>query len=481
MQNLAQKAVEEAMRAGAEYADARIVRLSREELGVRNGQLSVADAPEEFGIGVRVLQKGCWGFAAAPAVPHDLPQVIPGVARRAFKAARDLGSARLEPVRLAPESGHGGEYRTPFEKDPFQVSLREKIDLLRNAEQAAHVRSEVVVGQSMMSLRREEQWQCSSDGANLHQVLMRVGSHVTATASANGHVETRSHPALGGQYLSGGWEHIEKMDLVAAAPRMGEEAVALCSAPDCPTGERTMILGGSQLALQIHESVGHPTEADRIHNHEIDFAGASFVSTDMVGHHRYGSEHVNLEANSQLQHGLDTRGWDDEGVPSQRWPIVEDGILKGLMTDREWAVGAGDERSRGSSRAEGWFNPPIVRITNLSLQPGEWDLSALLADTEDGAILVDGIRTWSIDQRRNNFQFTCQAAWEVQNGQPGRLLRNPTYQGSTPEFWGNCDAVCGPQHFEVFGVPNCGKGNPYQVAEMSHGAAPARFRKVTFL
>ncbi|HPF15897.1 MAG TPA: TldD/PmbA family protein, partial [Planctomycetota bacterium] len=279
----------------------------------------------------------------------------------------------------------------------------------------------------------------------------------------------------------GGWEHIEAMQLVETAPRMGEEAAALCSAPPCPTGEFTMILGGSQLALQIHESVGHPTEADRIFDHEIDFAGSSFVRPEMVGTHRYGSDQVTLEANSQLAHGLDTRGWDDEGVPSQRWPIVDKGILKGLLTDREWASGAGDERSRGSSRAEGWYNPPIVRITNLSLLPGGWDLEALLADTEDGALLVDGIRTWSIDQRRLNFQFTCQAAWEVQDGKPGRLYRQPTYQGSTPAFWAGCDAVCSPEHFQVFGVPNCGKGNPYQIAEMSHGAAPARFRGVSFI
>ena len=481
MEQLAQRAVEVALQAGAHYADARIVRLSQEQLSVRNGRLAQADAPDDFGIGIRVLKDGCWGFAAAPSVARDLPDVLPGVARRAFKAARDLQAARTQPVRLAQEAGHVGEYFTPVEKDPFQVPLQEKVELLRAAEAAARVRSEVVVGEAMISLRREEQWQASSEGAQLHQVLMRVGGHVTATASAHGNVEFRSHPALGGQYLSGGWEHIEAMDLVGAAPRMGEEATALCSAPLCPEGEQTMILGGSQLALQIHESVGHPTEADRVFDHEIDFAGASFVNAETVGQHTYGSSLVNLEANSLLEHGLDTRGWDDDGVESQRWPIVSEGVLAGLITDREWAQASGRERSQGSSRAEGWYNPPIVRIPNLSLLPGDWDLQDLLKDTEDGALLVDGIRTWSIDQRRLNFQFTCQAAWEVQDGRPGRLLRRPTYQGNTPQFWGNCDAICGPEHFQVFGVPNCGKGNPYQIAEMSHGAAPARFRKVTFI
>ena len=481
MQKLVQSAVEDALKAGADYADARVVRLTQERLTVRNGRLAQADAPEDFGIGIRVLKDGCFGFAAAPAVPRDLPQVLKGVARRALKAARDLGPARTKPIILSGEAGHVGDYSTPVEIDPFRISLDEKVSLLRRAEAAVHVRPEVVVGESMISLRREEQWQASSEGAALHQVLVRVGSHVTATASANGHVEVRSHPAYGGQFLSGGWEHVLAMDLEASAPRMGHEASDLCFAPQCPAGPHTMIVGGSQLALQIHESVGHPSELDRIVGHEIDFAGASFVQPGMKNKHRYGSSIVNFEANSTLEHGLDTRGWDDECVPSGRWPIVKEGVLSGFHTSREYAAIAGETESRGSSRAEGWYNPPIVRITNLSLLPGEWDLEELLKDTEDGAILVDGVRTWSIDQRRVNFQFSCQAAWEVKDGRPGRLLRQPTYQGSTLDFWNDCDAICGPEHFQVFGVANCGKGNPYQIAEMSHGAAPARFRNVTFV
>ncbi len=481
MQNLVQSAVEEALRAGADYADARVVRLTLEQLSVRNGRLAQADAPEDFGIGIRVLKDGCFGFAAAPAVPRDLPEVLKGVARRAVKTARDLGPARAKPILLSEEAGHVGEYTTPVEIDPFRVPLDEKVSLLRRAEAGVHVRPEVVVGQSMLSLRREEQWQASSDGAALHQILVRVGAHVTATASANGHVEVRSHPATGGQFLTGGWEHVKAMDLEGAAPRMGNEAADLCFAPQCPAGDHTMIIGGSQLALQIHESMGHPSELDRIVGHEIDFAGASFVQPSMKDKYRYGSSIVNFEANSTLKHGLDTRGWDDECVPSGSWPIVKDGMLTGFHTSREYAAIAGEDHSRGSSRAEGWYNPPIVRITNLSLLPGDWKLEELLKDTEDGAIMVDGIRTWSIDQRRVNFQFTCQAAWEVKDGRPGRLLRQPTYQGSTSEFWNNCDGICGPEHFQVFGVPNCGKGNPYQIAEMSHGSAPARFRNVTFI
>ncbi|MCA9003183.1 MAG: TldD/PmbA family protein, partial [Planctomycetes bacterium] len=374
MQKLVQSAVEVALQAGADYADARVVRLTQERLSVRNGRLAQADAPEDFGIGVRVLKDGCFGFAAAPAAPRDLPQVIKGVARRALKAARDLGPARSKPVLWSEEAGHVGEYQTPVKIDPFRISLDEKVSLLRRSEAATHVKPEVVVGESMLSLRREEQWQSSSEGAQLHQVLVRVGSHVTATASANGHVEMRSHPAYGGQFLAGGWEHIQAMGLEAAAPRMGQEAYDLCFAPTCPAGERTMILGGSQLALQIHESVGHPTELDRIVGHEIDFAGASFVQPSMKDKLQYGSSIVNLESNCLLENGLDTRGWDDECTPSGRWPIVKDGILRGFQTSREYAAVEGEAHSRGSSRAEGWYNPPIVRIPNLSLLPGDWSL-----------------------------------------------------------------------------------------------------------
>jgi len=212
----------------------------------------------------------------------------------------------------------------------------------------------------------------------------------------------------------------------------------------------------------------------------VDLAGASFATTDKLGF-AYGSDAVNLTADSTVPTGLDTRGWDDDGVPSQRWPIVEEGRFRGYLTDREVARHGGDAASRGCSRAESWYDPPIVRITNLSLEPGTWDFDALVADTEDGAIFADTVRTWSIDQRRVNFQFTCELAREVKDGRLGRLLRRPTYQGRTETFWNSCDAVCGPEHFELWGVPNCGKGNPMQVAEMSHGAAPARFRGVQFL
>lgn len=482
MMDTAQAAVEAALKAGADYADARVNRCSREEFVLQNGSLEGADAPDGLGIGVRVLLGGAWGFAAAPATFDDAHEVAPGLARRAVKVARDCAPARRDPVALVPEPGHVGEYVTPVAEDPFSVPLETKLDLLRAADESLRGRSEVVVRRATLSLRREEQWHASSDGANLHQVLVRSGAGIASTAAANGQVETRSYPAsFGGNYKSMGWEFVEELDLPAQGERVRDESIALCHADPCPAGERTLILGGSQLMLQIHESVGHPNELDRVFGHEVDLAGRSFATTDLLNGFQYASPAVSLVADSTVPGGLDTRGWDDECVESGAWHVVRDGRFVGYHTSREWAGRIGEARSRGTSRAESWYDPPIVRITNLSLQPGDWALDDLIADTEDGTVLADTVKMWSIDQRRLNFQFTCEVGWEIQDGKLGRLLRRPTYQGRTPEFWRSCDAVCDARHWELWGVPNCGKGNPLQVAEMSHGAAPARFRGVTFV
>ena len=473
----AREAVREATERGAQYADARANRLITEELVMRNGGLGNAAAPESVGIGVRVLVDGAWGFAAVPgrdrAAAHE-------AARRAVELAGAMSRSRRTPVKLVGNPG-SGEYRTPREIDPFAVSLVDKLDLLERADRSMRGAEETVVRESSLSLRREEQWQVTSDGGETYQDLLRCGAGISTSAAAHGTVERRSWPAsFGGNYRAAGWEFVEGLDLPAQGARMRDESVALCSAEPCPAGERDLILMGNQLMLQIHESVGHPSELDRVHGHEVDLAGSSFATPDLVDSFRYGSEIVNLVADSTVPGGLDTRGWDDDGIPSTRWPIVEQGIFRGYHDNREWAAETGGSASLGANRAEGWFHPPIVRMTNLSLMPGEWTLEKLIADTADG-VLCEGVKMWSIDQQRLNFQFTTEIGWEIRDGKKTRMLRSPTYQGITPEFWGSCDAICDEDHWQLWGVPNCGKGNPMQTAEMSHGAAPARFRGVTFL
>ena len=476
---LAAEAVAAAQGAGASYADARVTVQRNEQLQRRNGSVSQAKEVHSRGLGVRVLVGGAWGFAATDGLDASS---IRAAARRAVGLAQALAPARSAPVELAGCACDSGSYHTPVEIDPFTVSLSDKLDLLAQAEAPLLKSGRLAVSEATLSARREEQWFVSSEGAEQYQELVRTGAGIAATAVKAGIVQRRSWPAsFGGNYMAAGWEHVLGLDLVGEAPRMHDEALQLCEADPCPPGRRDLILMGNQLMLQIHESVGHPNELDRVHGEEVDLAGSSFATPDLVDEFRYGSDIVNLVADSTVPGGLDTRAWDDDGLPSGRWDVVRDGIFHAYHTNREWSARGGPGAGlHPASRAEGWYNVPIVRITNLSLQPGTWKLPDLVADTEDG-ILCDTVKMWSIDQRRLNFQFTTELAWEIKNGRRTRLLRNPTYQGTTPGFWRSCDAICDASHWQLWGVVNCGKGNPMQVAEMSHGAAPARFRGVNFV
>jgi TldD protein len=269
---------------------------------------------------------------------------------------------------------------------------------------------------------------------------------------------------------------VEAADLVGNGPRVAAEAVQLLRAPPLPERVTTVILDGQQLALQVHESVGHPLELDRILGMEAAYAGTSFVGPEDLGRLRYGSPLMSVTADATTPGGLGTFAFDDEGVPAQRSPLVTDGVVAGFLTSRETAaeVGAG---SGGAMRADGWGSMPLIRMTNVHLEPGQGSLDDLVADTPDG-LLLSVNRSWSIDDRRVNFQFGVEAAWEIKGGRLGRLYRNATYDGRTTEFWSSLDAVSGPESWVVWGVPNCGKGQPFQNARVGHGVAPARFHQV---
>ncbi len=257
---------------------------------------------------------------------------------------------------------------------------------------------------------------------------------------------------------------------------MAAEAVQLLSAKPCPSGKTTLILDSSQLALQIHESIGHPIELDRIFGTEVSYAGSSFLSPEMLGHFRYGSDLVNVFADATVPGGLGTFGYDDEGIRAQRVPIIARGILVGFLTSRETAHRLGKE-SNGTMRADGWCRIPLIRMTNINLEPGDWTLDGMIADTEEGLFLTTN-RSWSIDDKRINFQFGAEVGWEIKGGKLGEMVKNPTYTGITPQFWGSCDAIGNREHWQMWGTPNCGKGEPGQVAHVGHGTAPARFRNV---
>jgi len=479
--DLGRLAIRVATSLGAQWADARVGTVETEDLGVRNGEVKTLEQCETAGFGVRVLVDGAHGFASG----YDLTeQEVERVARLAISLAREGKRAGPGRLRWADEPAYQDVWTSTFVVDPFDVPLDRKLATLLAADKILRAKPEITATECSMSFRRESQVFVSSAGASIEQVVLRSGAGIQCCAHKDGETQVRSYPAaFGGQYMALGYELVESLDLVAHAARVRDEAIALLTADACPVGEKDVILGGDQLGLQIHESVGHATELDRVQGWEANFAGTSFVDTGKLAHgFRYGSEFVNLIADATVPGGLATIGYDDDGVRSKRWHIVKDGVFVGYQTSRdvahfEAATGKGDGSSRGCSRAEGPWNVPIVRICNLSLMPGTWTLDALVADTKDG-IYMEGVKCWSIDQQRLNFQFTCEYGREIKDGKLGRLLKNPTYQGITPQFWGSCDAVCDSRHWKLWGLPNCGKGQPMQTAEMSHGAAPARFRRV---
>ena len=458
----------------AEYADARLVRTRVERLSTRNGALDQLDSDESEGIGVRVRVGGAWGFAAARGA--DKAGAEAALERALAVAAAQPASAGAP---LAPEPPARGEYESPAERDPFEVSLEDKLAVLSGADAGLRTEPGVALTTARFQALRVEKLFASTEGALCSQRLTECGGGLAAVAVDGDESQVRSYPAShGGQVTQGGYEHFVALDLAGQAPRVSEEAAALLRAPACPPGRRTLVLAGEQLGLQVHESVGHAVELDRVLGREASYAGTSFVAADAIGSLRIGSGHVNVTADATNPGGLGSFRWDDEGVEGRAVPIVRDGVLAGFLSSRETAAEIGLERSGGCMRADGFARQPIVRMTNVNLEPGgAGTLDDLIADTDDG-LLIETNRSWSIDNRRLHFQFEGEAAWEISGGRRGRLLRNPSYAGMTPRFWAGCDAVCSPSEWRLISLLDCGKGEPGQVMRVSHGSAPARFRDV---
>lgn len=475
MFKLASKAIEVAQKHKADFGDIRIIEERRQDLGVKNGEIAALTDQTTLGYGIRVLAGGAWGFASGSVMTERAIADTTLKAIAIAKASRLLMAGR---VRLAHEPAYHDFWQTPFLKDPFTVPVETKLDLMFRLDAVLRKDKKIRSAASEMRFIRERQWHMTTDGSRIEQVLLHSGACCTATAVHNGDVQLRGYPCShGGQTLSGGWEVIEAMDLPAHAGRVRDEAVALLSAPACPAGVKDLIISGNQLALQIHESVGHASELDRVLGYEESYAGSSFATTEKLGKFRYGSPIVNLVADATLPGGLATAGYDDDAVKAQRWHIVKDGVLSGYMTNREFCGKIGKERSWGSCRADGFSNIPITRICNLSLMPGTTPLEQLVGEVRDGIVLENNV-SWSIDQKRLNFQFGCEIGWLIKNGKKTKMVKNPTYQGITPEFWGSCDAIADHRDWRLWGVANCGKGQPGQTAMMCHGSSPARFRKV---
>jgi TldD protein len=410
------------------------------------------------------------------------------VAAFAASIARASARVRTRPAVLAAAPVVRDRYQTPVRQDPFDVPLEQKIALLLNADANMRRAQEVAVAEASVLLFRETKTYGNSEGSYVEQQITETGCGIEATAVAEGEVQRRSYPNSVGRHTgTAGWEFVEEYDLPGNAERVAAQAAQLLTAPQCPAGTRTIILDGSQVALQVHESCGHPTELDRVFGTEASYAGTSFLTPDKLGHFRYGSDVVNITADATVPGGLGTFGYDDEGVAAQRTPLVRNGIFVGYLTSRDTAAELrrvlgtrADEvfpqgASNGTARADGWNRIPIIRMTNINLEPGTWRLPDLVAATDDG-LYMETNKSWSIDDRRLNFQFGTEWCQEIKGGRLGQVYKNATYTGITPQFWGGCDAVC--REWRVWGTPNCGKGQPPQEAHVGHGAAAARFRDV---
>jgi TldD protein len=459
---------------GVDYADCRYVSRDTESIRVTDGIIDTFSRNLDIGVGVRVLYKGFWGFAAAATTKES---DIKKAANKALQTARASATPRKEGASLAPQEAFKDHYKTPCEKDPFEVPAADKVGILLEISDRLKTDDRIKTAQASMAFFKTNKVFCSTEGAEIEQDIIESGAGYHVISFQNGEVQKRSYPnSFGGDYATRGYEFVEGLNLLDHIDRVREEAIELLTADTCPDTEKDIIICAPMMALQVHESCGHPTELDRVLGTEISLAGGSFMKIEKLNDLKYGSDIVNIYGDATLPGGLGSFGYDDEGVKAQRFPIIKEGVHVGYQTSRETAPVIG-QRSNGTMRADGWNRLPLIRMTNINLEPGDWELDDLIADTDDG-IFFDLNRSWSIDDQRLNFQFGVECAREIKGGKLDRMLKNPLYTGMTPQFWNSCDAICNRNHWHIWGIPNCGKGEPMQSMHVAHGTAPARFRKI---
>lgn len=474
--DIARRAVAAAMKAGASYADARLVLLRSEHVSVRDDRSRPVRLRERYGLGVRVVADGGWGFAAVQSLSE---RAVADAAARAVHSARAqgklLGELGQPGVRLASTPVVQGKWVTPHELDPFDVAPIDKAEVLLAACAALRKVPGVSFCEASFEAVSEDKILVTSEGTEVHQILLRVEPALTATAvdRRRGGFASCSHEAPA---MLAGWEYLRDLPLAAEAEALGEQAVRKLHAGHVEPGIKHVVLAPSNLWLTIHESIGHSTELDRVIGLEADMAGTSFLRLEDAGKLLFGSERLHVVADRTQPGGLATVAWDDEGVEAQRWDIIKDGVLVGWQTTRDQAHLVGEDHSRGCCYAEGHDGVPFQRMPNVSLQPGPegYTTEDLVNATEDG-VLIKGRGSWSIDQQRENFQFSGQEFWEIRRGRLTRPLRDVAYQASTLDFWRSCDMLGGKGTYRIHGTFGDGKGQPMQTNAVSHGCPPARF------
>lgn len=457
-----------------DYADARYVERRSESITVKDGRLEAFSRNEGHGVGIRVLHDGCWGFASGSLLgTSDLKKL----ADQAIGVAKASRVTRKQPAVLAPIEAYTDTYVSPVIEDPFAVPVDEKIGLLLDVTKILKKQPKIKIIETSLDFYKNYKIFCSTEGAFIEQTITESGGGYEATAVDKGDAQKRSYPnSHRGDFRCAGYEFIRELDMPGHAERVANDAVALLSAPPCPDTISDVIISGDQMALQVHESCGHPTELDRVLGTEISLAGGSFMTPEKRGHLKYGSDVVSIVQDGTIPYALGSYGYDDEGVKTCKTDLIRNGLFVGYLTSRETAPVVKGVPN-GAMRADGWSSIPLIRMTNINLEPGQWDYDNLIADTKDGILLVTN-KSWSIDDKRLNFQFGVEAAWQIKDGKVGAMYKNPVYTGITPEFWNSCDAICNEKHWRIWGIPSCGKGEPMQTAHVAHGTSPARFRKV---
>jgi TldD protein len=483
---LAALALDTARKLGASYADIRVNRYRSQVVTMRSqtdrstGKLnhvpSVSDG-ETYGFGIRVLANGAWGFAASNAVTRE---EIARAAKEAVAIAKANASLRRGPIQLAPVGSYRESYSTPIAKDPFTIPIGEKLDLLRRAGEEAKKTAGVFLATGFIAQRVEHRWFASTDGSEIEQHVYQIAPEITATAIEQGRKQKsrtyRPHS------VTAGYEAVERADMVGNARRIGEEAVNHLKAPSVPPGKKDLVLLPTHLGLTIHESIGHSTELDRALGYEANFAGTSFLTPEKLGEFRVGSDIVNFNGDRIRKESLSTCGYDDDGVKTRQFPIIKDGIFVGYQTIRDQAHLIGQTESMGCCYADSYASVPFQRMPNVWLAPGKstTTLDDLVSGVDDG-VLIDGRGSYSIDHQRYNFQFGGDAFWEIRGGKVGPMIADVAYQSRTPDFWNSCDGIGGEALWENVGLNADGKGQPGQINAMSHGCAPARFRRINVL
>jgi TldD protein len=476
VRDFAETALETCRSEGATYADIRIVTVRDEDITVKDGNMDVLGLTTVRGFGIRAIADGGWGFAGSHEVSKN---EIQDTAKLAVRIAKASGSTRSNPVTLVDTKPAEDDYQTKIKKDPFKVPVEEKLEILAEVDKRlGGFSSTIQVRRADYRAHREDKILASTEGAHITQTIIWCGGGFSCVAIASGvPPQPRSFPgSFRGDFSTKGYEYFEGLELLENVEDVAKEAIALTQAHACPSDKTTLLLDGHQLMLQIHESCGHPTELDRALGTEAAYAGTSFMTPDLLNDLRYGSEDVTLTADSTLEGGLGTYGYDDEGVRAKRIQLVRNGLFVGYQSSRETAALVGLDSSSAGMRADSPQKIPLIRMANINLEPTGWKRNEIIQDTKKG-VLMSTNKSWSIDDKRINFQFGTEIAWEIVDGELGQVYRNPTYTGITPEFWGGLDASSGDD-WRLWGTPNCGKGQPSQIMYVGHGCGTARFRDV---